>query len=74
LLALICNVAALVVFLPAPSYDSLVASSRVALGVTCAFLACLPLVPAAQRAQVALGVAVLAMAPWFDLLPTSLGR
>ena len=74
LLVLICNVAVLVVFLPTPSYDSIVASSRIALGVTCAFVACLPVVPAAQRAQVALAVAVLAMAPWFDLLPTSLGR
>jgi hypothetical protein len=74
LLALVCNVAVLVVFLPAPSYDSVVASSRIALGITCAFLACLPVIPAAHRAQVALGVAVLAMAPWFDLLPTSLGR
>ncbi len=74
LLALICNVAVLVVFLPTPSYDSIAASSRIALGVTCAFVACLPVVPTAQRAQVALAVAVLAMAPWFDLLPTSLGR
>lgn len=74
LLALICNVAVLVVFLPPASYDSIVASSRITLGVTCAFLACLPVVPAAHRAQVALGVAVLAMAPWFDLIPTSLGR
>ena len=74
LLVLICNVAVLVVFLPAPSYDSIVASSRITLGVTCAFVACLPVVPTAQRTQVALAVAVLAMAPWFDLLPTSLGR
>jgi hypothetical protein len=74
LLALICNVAVLVVFLPSPSYEAIVASSRITLGVTCAFLACLPIVPAKERAQVALGVAVLAMAPWFDLLPTSLGR
>jgi hypothetical protein len=74
LLVLICNVAVLIVFLPSPSYDSIVASSRIALGVTCAFLSALPVVPAAHRTQVALGVAVLAMAPWFDLLPTSLGR
>lgn len=74
LLALIGNVAVLVVFLPTPSYDSIVASSRIALGVTCAFMACLPVIPAAQRAQVAFAVAVLAMAPWFALLPTSLGR
>jgi len=74
LLALICNVLVLVVFLPTPSYESIVASSRITLGVTCAFLACLPVIPAQQRAQVALAVALLAMAPWFDLMPTSLGR
>ena len=48
LLALIGNVAVLVVFLPTPSYDSIVASSRIALGVTCAFMACLPVIPEAQ--------------------------
>jgi hypothetical protein len=74
LLVLICNVAVLVVFLPAPSYESIVASSRITLGVTCAFISALPVIPAAHRAQVALVVAVLAMAPWYDLLPTSLGR
>ena len=62
LLALVLNVAVLVVFLPAPSYESIVASGRITLGVTCAFLACLPVVPVALRAQVALGVAVLGMA------------
>ena len=74
LLALVLNVAVLVVFLPAASYDEISASSRIALGVTCAFLACLPVVPSAQRAQVALGVAVLALAPWYDLLPSAFGR
>ena len=74
LLALVLNVGLLVVFLPSPSYDSMVASSRITLGVTCAFLACLPVLPAAQRAPVALGVAVLTMAPWFDLFPTAYGR
>ncbi len=74
LLTLVLNVAVLVVFLPTPSYDSIVASSRIALGITCAFVACLPALPAARRAPVALGVAVLAMAPWFDLLPTAYGR
>ena len=73
-LALLLNVAVLVVLLPTPSYDALIASSRITLGVTCAFLACLPLIPAAQRAQVALGVAVLAMSPWFDLFPKAFGR
>ena len=73
-LALLLNVAVLVVLLPKASYDALIGSSRITLGVTCAFLACLPLIPAAQRAQVALGVAVLAMAPWFDLFPTAFGR
>jgi len=74
LLALVFNVAVLVVFLPSPSYDSIVASARITLGVTVAFVACLPIIPAAQRAQVALGVAVLTMAPWYNLFPDAFGR
>lgn len=74
LLSLILNVGLLVVFLPAPSYDSIVASSRIALGVTCAFLACIPILQPNYRAPVALGIAVFTMSPWFDLFPTAYGR
>jgi len=74
LIALVLNVAVLVVFLPTPSYDSLTGSARIALGVVCAFLACLPLIPSTARAEVALVVAVLGMAPWFALFPEAFGR
>jgi hypothetical protein len=74
LLALVLNVAVLVVFLPTPSYDSLTASARITLGVVCAFLACLPLIPSTARAEVALVVAVLGMAPWYALFPSAFGR
>ena len=57
-----------------PSYDALIGSARIALGVTCAFLACLPLIPVGQRAQVALVVAVFGMSPWFALFPDAFGR
>ena len=74
LLTLALNVAVLVVFLPAPSYDLIIGSSRIALGVTCAFLACLPLVPVTQRGHVALGIAVLSMSPWYVFFPEAFGR
>ena len=74
LLALVLNVAVLVVFLPTHSYDSLTASARITLGVVCAFVASLPLIPPAARAEVALVVAVLGMAPWFSLFPDAFGR
>lgn len=74
LIALILNVGLLIVFLPTPSYESIVASSRIALGVTCAFIACLAILPARHRAAVALGIAVFTMSPWFDLFPTAYGR
>jgi hypothetical protein len=74
LLALGLNVLFLVVLLPSPSWDAIIGSARIALGVTCAFLACLPLIPAAQRGQVALGVAVLTLAPWYGMFPDALGR
>ena len=74
LLALVLNVVFLIVLLPSPSYDALIGSARIALGVTCAFLACLPLIPVGQRAQVALVVAVFGMSPWFALFPDAFGR
>jgi hypothetical protein len=74
LLALALNVAVLVVFLPTPSYDSMTASARITLGVVCAFAASLPLIAPSARAEVALVVAVLVMAPWFALFPDAFGR
>ena len=74
LLTLALNVAVLVVFLPAPSYDLIIGSSRIALGVTCAFLACLPLVPVTQRGHVALGIAVGTISPWYVFFPEAFGQ
>jgi hypothetical protein len=72
--ALAANVLGLVVFLPAPSYAEIVASSRIALGVVVAFVACLPLVRGADRLLVAAVPAVLWLAPWYSLFPTAFGR
>jgi hypothetical protein len=72
--ALLANVLGLVVFLPEPSYAEIVASSRIALGVVVAFVACLPLVAREDRVLVAAVPAILWFAPWYSLFPTAFGR
>jgi hypothetical protein len=72
--ALLANVLGLVVFLPGASYADIVASSRIALGVVVAFVACLPLVARPDRVLVAAVPAVLWFAPWYSLFPTAFGR
>lgn len=72
--ALVANVLGLVVFLPEASYAEIVASSRIALGVVVAFVACLPFVPRADRMLVAAVPAILWFAPWYSVFPTAFGR
>jgi hypothetical protein len=72
--ALGANVLGLVILLPEPSYAEIVASSRIALGVVVAFVACLPFVPRADRILVASMPAILWFAPWYSLFPTAFGR
>lgn len=72
--ALAANVLGLVVLLPAASYAEILASGRIALGVTVAFVACLPLLPARDRAWMALVPALLWLSPWYWYFPTAFGR
>jgi hypothetical protein len=74
LVALAANVLGLVILLPEPSYAEIVASSRIALGVVVAFVACLPLVPRADRILVAALPAILWFSAWYSLFPTAFGR
>jgi hypothetical protein len=72
--AMVANVLGLIVFLPTLSYAEIVASSRIALGVVVAFVACIPLVSRTDRVLVATVPAILWFAPWYALFPSAFGR
>jgi hypothetical protein len=66
-LALALNVIVLVVLLPRRSYEDYLTSSRIMLGVTVAFVLCVPELPARWRPALVALPAVLWLAPWREV-------
>lgn len=64
IVALVLNWLILVVFLPTKSYEHVLTSARISLGVPLAFLLCLPFLPARRRFVVGLAPAVYWMLAW----------